>query len=326
MMKSALISVLCFILIAYSNILAQSGDVDDHQEGLPKLCSSSKAIRIVVYRVDYLRIWDADKTANRTTRAIDPLLRQADRCHTEGFEDNARSRPTDMGEGDPRDNSPRLLLSGKGSTLCTAHIKVKCAFEPDIGEHVLWEVHDGPSAIDGLSWLAYAQESAGTFESGDTVDVHFSPPIDSGESIWPEQVGDDVIIVAGMDLDHSGSLEESEYLGDLTFGVNIITKAQWDQADANLAWYKINLAAICYPWAAEFMDNFLDANMFVAADAVWNVPLSCFHAPGFETCWPLRADGKYEYWPEGIDLKANDSLGCDQVNETISMVRSHFTT
>ncbi|HRV18901.1 MAG TPA: hypothetical protein P5317_12935 [Myxococcota bacterium] len=135
-----------------------------------------------------------------------------------------------------------------------------------------------------------------------------------------------MIIVAGMDLDHSGSLEESEYLGDLTFGVNIITKAQWDQADANLAWYKINLAAICYPWAAEFMDNFLDANMFVAADAVWNVPLSCFHAPGFETCWPLRADGKYEYWPEGIDLKANNSLGCDQVNETISMVRKFAYT
>ncbi|MFO7871107.1 MAG: hypothetical protein R6V03_06705 [Kiritimatiellia bacterium] len=202
---------------------------------------SESAYVFTIIRTDFVRVWDKNQEANRTTRATEASLRPA-----KTFEDNERS------DADLADNSPVLRLAGWCNQMGQAQVNLKCQFQPaSVGDCILWK-------IDELSNATVTGAKSGNFAASDTTLLTLVPS--TGQNTAHNTK--DFRVKCGVDWNGNGSLESSEEFSALEFGIILVGKNEYDYCAAKYSPTKLNLLAVLFPYTAEFLDIFMDSNMW----------------------------------------------------------------
>jgi len=236
------------------------------------------SIKYTVVQVDFVRFWDNNKTANRSTRAYAEYLRVQ-----RAFEDNARSI------FDAIDSEPMIVLSGTGSQMSTAEVKLYCKFYPEAaGEIISWKVIGG----NHQDWVTDPKE--GDFSQNPT-NIIFNLP-SSGN--FETHCGADAIIEVGMGEDRRILIIE--------LGLRVIPKPEFDYIASQVWWWLANFGWIVLPHTCEYVDIFFHDNLLPTYASEQQKVFSCYSYP-WEEDLPNYKEG-YSY------IQMNSS-GCDQIDE-----------
>ncbi len=207
--------------------------------------ADDEVIEMDVINVDFVRLWDDNQEANRTTRAIDPVLRLS-----KTYEDNERAISHDM---DP--DEPMLLLGGWCNNMTAADVNLQCQFEPaSAGEHVLWRVDANVGSVDG--------DSTGNFASGDTVPLRFLP----ATATMAVHEDKDFVVKLGIDQNGDSLLSDAEAF-PIEWGIRVIGKPEYDYCRAGLPSWQVSLGWLVYPDACDLIDIFLDTDLIPSYEA-----------------------------------------------------------
>lgn len=182
---------------------------------------------------NFIRLWDANRTACRTTRAILPGLRVA-----KTYEDSERA---DCEQGD---NSPLLVLGAAGTNMQQASLRLKCQFDsPELGAKIRWKVEDRSGAVI----------HSGSFATSDTVSLNLTAPSTSNNA----HTGADYTVRIGMDWNQNGVLDTTE-IYPIPFGIRVIGLAEYAYCNSCLSRQARVTMALSYPLTAENLSRFMN--------------------------------------------------------------------
>ena len=198
-------------------------------------------VAFTVVAVEFVRLWDVHRIANRTTRAMDPELRLS-----KTYEDSERS------DGASADNSPLLVLGGWCNDMTAADVKLNCSFQPaTAGGSVLWKINAFGGSVDGAS--------SGTFATNDIISLRLLPSMES----MATRRAKDFIVKIGIDQNGDTFLSDTEAF-PIEWGIRVIGKGEYDQCRDGLPAWQIALGWFLYPDTTDFLDIFLDKDSIVS--------------------------------------------------------------
>ena len=190
-----------------------------------------------VVKVEYVRLYDKNRIANRTTRAINPKDRRKKK-----YEDNERS------DIDISDNRPMMVLGTWSDDI--AHVNLEVKYYPDgIGEYIRWK-------IDNKN--GFAKKNEGDFKEVDKIELELIP-----SNTWIKiHEGKDFIIEVGIDRNRNKKMEKNESL--IKYGVRIIGKKEYEYCKSelnNVAFMLLRkVGGVKRPDASELIDIFMKTN------------------------------------------------------------------
>ena len=224
-------------------MLANAAKTGSGQQNLAQNPAEKNHAVLLVPAPDFIRAWDWNKLANRSTRAINQALR-----YKKVFEDSPRSKAGD------KDNTPLLVLGAWGNQMAAADVGVQIQLQPTAaGKYLNWEVIQMVGTVDGPTF--------GTFEKTDRLILHLIP----SQQVLAKHEGYDYYVRIGIDRDHDGHLSENEcWIPQM--GIRVIGKPEYDYCAGKLAWYKIAVGTFIWPDAADFIGVFMNNNIVESYD------------------------------------------------------------
>jgi len=212
----------------------------------------TETVSLTLYQIDFVRIYDINKTANRTTRAVDATLRNA-----RTYEDNERS------DSEIDNNNPLLVAGGYGANMDVVEIALQCQFAPaSLGEHILWDIQAYKDC--GYSCLANKDFSTGSIQN-----INLFTSEQENRARTAGQYDKDFKIVVGLDQNKDGVLSHDEQF-DMDFNIRAIGKEEYEYCRGQFNDFLIDFAWPLYPDMANFIDIFLDTDLIASYD--WKLP------------------------------------------------------
>jgi len=250
------------------------------------LCTND--LSVTLYQIDFVRIYDINKTANRTTRAVDATLRNA-----RTYEDNERS------DSEIDNNNPLLVAGGYGSSMDRVQLALQCQFAPaSLGEHILWDIQAYKDC--GYSCLANKDFSTGSIQN-----INLFTSDQENRARTAGQYDKDFKIVVGLDQNKDGVLSQDEQF-DMSFNIRTIGKEEYEYClnkwTGLIGTILVNGGEILYPEQANFYQIFLDADYFT-------------HTYEFKLPDTVEFVDPYTQ---------KNSLGCDMLSYTLGSLKHYY--
>jgi hypothetical protein len=195
-------------------------------------------VKFTVYDLKYVRVYDANKVPNRSTRAVNmPEDRKL-------YEDNPRSCYDST-------TQPGIILGGWGANMDHADLTVEVEYSPaEVGEFLLWKM----IANNGCS---IAGDAYGSFSSATTVTRQVVP---SHAMRREHNKRDDIVVRVGFDSNGNGVLDDGETVVP-DFCNQLIGKAEYDYCYRSLTNWTHVLGGTWWPHAGELLEIFTDTNV-----------------------------------------------------------------
>jgi len=257
----------------------------------------NESLSVTFVKIDFVRMYDINKTANRTTRAVDATLRNA-----RTYEDNERS------DSEIDNNNPLLVAGGYGVNMDVVEIALQCQFAPaSLGEHILWDIECYKDC--GYSCLANKDFRTGTLQN-----ISLFTSEQENRARTAGQYDKDFKIVVGLDQNKDGILSNDEKF-DMDFNIRTIGKEEYEYCRGQFNDFLINLAWPLFPDMANFIDIFLDTDLISSYDWVLSdtVPFSGNYdqrnSLGCDQLSYTLGSCRHYYWDEasGISQRIKES-------------------
>ena len=249
---------------------------DSPLTGGPATCQDYA--RVAPIAVDFVRIWDANQTANRTTRAIIPAL-----WRQKLYEDNDRS------DCELPDDAPLLVLGAWCNQMAQANVNLQCQFQPSsAGARILWKIQVIRGTVSG--------PTSGSFASGDTIPLTLIPTSEQMAS----HDDTDFIITVGIDWNGDGVLSDTEVCS-VPFGVRLIGKNEYDYCNTQFPGWQRTLGGLSiYPDTMDLLNIFLHD--------IWT---PSYESDAADEIYFRAADEPPMTFPECIYYDQKKGRGCD---------------